>query len=102
MYLALVQLNTISSAHLRLQWMQIRKRAFAVQVVSFPLSKVDKFLVSIDAKEGDWITLDWMVPTEEDLELVLLVDLSTEVILRNSRLESSIDGQLWVSPELSC
>lgn len=53
------------------------------------------FCSASNAKEDDWITLDWMVPTEEDLELVLLVDLSTEEILRNSRLESSINGQLW-------
>jgi len=42
-----------------------------------------------------------MVPTEENLELALLVDHFTEEVLQNSRLESSTDGRFWVSLQIS-
>lgn len=49
--------------------------------------------------EGDWIALDWMIPDfeDKDLELALLIDPSTEAIMSNSRLESSVDSKHWVS-----
>lgn len=51
--------------------------------------------------EGDWIALDWMNGDfgTEEIEFALLIDPSTEIILKNSRFESSGDGKIWVGTE---
>jgi hypothetical protein len=42
-----------------------------------------------------------MMPREDELEFVLLVNHSTEEILKSSRFEISGDGKSWVSSEIS-
>jgi len=55
-------------------------------------------LTVIDAQGGDWISLDMLqhAPREAPIDVVLLINPETEIILRNSVFESSDDGFAWV------
>ncbi|KAF5352743.1 hypothetical protein D9756_005918 [Leucocoprinus leucothites] len=96
-------------AHVKNQFIAIGTNTIEHYLRCSPSFAVDvdpqtSFCSAADAKEGDWISLDWMIPSEEALELALLVDQLTVEILKHCQFESSVDGKSWqkLSKTLKC